>query len=115
MLLEPGNKLMVAHRRLFEKDAPRFFVGEVLAYQDGIVKLRGYSFVRDISSGRLLRKDDPRTKLVALASGSCIVYQLPDPVDVASVEIEWSHRDLLLKADGGVIMDLAELPHDGRI
>jgi hypothetical protein len=36
MLLEQGNKLLVTHRRLFEGDLPRFFVGEVEAYEDEI-------------------------------------------------------------------------------
>lgn len=64
MLLDTENKLLVTHRRLFEKDAPRYFVGEVLGYQDGIAKVKAYSFVRDVSVSRMIRKDDTRTKLV---------------------------------------------------
>ena len=33
MLLEPGDKILVAHRRLFERDVVRFFLGSVDAYE----------------------------------------------------------------------------------
>jgi hypothetical protein len=32
MLLKAADRILVAHRRLFEKDVVRFFVGEVEAY-----------------------------------------------------------------------------------
>ena len=115
MLLRSGNKLLVTHRRLFERDAPRYFVGEVLAYEDGIVKLRGFSFVRDVSLSQLVRKEDPRTKLVPLASGSFIAYVLPDDVDVSEVYIEWSHSNLLLRQGDRTLMNLAELARGGKI
>jgi hypothetical protein len=115
MLLESGNKLLVTHRRLFERDAARYFVGEVLAYDAGIVKLKGYSFVRDIGSSQLLRKDDARTKLVSLSAGSFIVYQLPDDVDISSAEIEWTRTSLFLREGDRVLMNLAELPREGKI
>ncbi|MEX2490545.1 MAG: hypothetical protein WD425_02165 [Nitrospirales bacterium] len=41
MMIEQGEKLFIAHRRLFEKDTPRFFVGEVQAYEAGIAKGKG--------------------------------------------------------------------------
>lgn len=115
MLLENGTRLLITHRRLFERDAPRYFVGEVQAYEDGIVKLAGYSFVRDIASSQLLRKEDMRTKLVSLASGSFIVYQLPDDVEVAALRIDWLGTELLLKEGDRILMNLTELPHQGRI
>ena len=114
MLLESGNKILVAHRRLFEGDPTRFFVGEVLAYDAGIVKARGYSFVRDITSSKLLRKADPRTKLLSVSSGSFLVYQLPDEVDVSRGEIVWTD-DALLFREGQTEMNLAELPRHGQI
>jgi hypothetical protein len=35
MLLKEGDKILVAHRRLFEKDEVRFFVGQVAACATG--------------------------------------------------------------------------------
>ena len=43
MVLKEGDNILVAHRRLFEKDEVRFFVGRVDAYEAGIVKAPGHS------------------------------------------------------------------------
>lgn len=115
MLLEKGNRLLVAHRRLFEGDLPRFFVGEVEAYEDGIARIGGYSFVRDIGSQDLLRKADRRTKLVALASPAYIVYQIAGDLDVGAARIRWVEGGLRLTEGERVVMNLAELPHHGTI
>ena len=49
-MLERGNKRLIVHRRLFEKDTPRFFIGEVEAYESGILKVKGFTFVKDVFS-----------------------------------------------------------------
>ncbi len=115
-MLEAGEKLLVAHRRMFESEQPRYFVGEVVAYDSGIVKLAGYSFVRDnMSQGAFVRKNDARIKIVAVVSGTFIVYQLPDQTDVQQVRFESIDGDLRL-TDGNVLnMNLTELVHSGRI
>lgn len=115
MLLEPGNKLLISYRRLFEHDAPRFFVGEVEAWEDGIAKVSGYSFVRDVPTSQILKKAERRTKLVPVASDAYIVYQLADEVDIETVSFDWSEDGLRLLSDRGVLMNLAEVPQEGRI
>jgi hypothetical protein len=47
MLLSNGAKFLVTHRRLFAEDNPRFFVGTVDMYADGIAKLSGFTWTRD--------------------------------------------------------------------
>jgi hypothetical protein len=37
MLLKVGDKILVAHRRLYDKDEERFFVGRIEAYEAGVV------------------------------------------------------------------------------
>lgn len=115
-MLEAGNKLLVAHRRMFESEQPRYFVGEVVTYDSGIVKLAGYSFARDnMSQGGFIRKEDARIKIVAIVSGTFIVYQLPDQTDVQKVRFEATEGDLRL-TDGNVLnMNLTESVHSGRI
>lgn len=115
MLLEAGNKLLITHRRLFEHDAPRFFVGEVQDWEDGIAKVSGYSFVRDIPTSQILKKADRRVKLVPVASEAYIVYLLPDEVAVETVRFDWSGEGLRLMSDQEVVMDLAEFPQKGKI
>jgi hypothetical protein len=77
MLLKEGDKILVAHRRLFEKDEVRFFVGRVEVCESGIVKATGHSYLRDALRGQLVEKADERTKILSLSSGTLVVYQLP--------------------------------------
>lgn len=115
-MLEAGNKLLVAHRRLFESEQPRYFVGEVVAYEAGIVKLAGFSFARDnMAQGGFIRKDDARIKIVAIVSGTFIVYQLPDQTDIQQVRFEATEGDLQLIDGKTLTMNLTELVHAGRI
>ncbi|MCA9132084.1 MAG: hypothetical protein KDA45_02980 [Planctomycetales bacterium] len=114
-MLEPGNKLLVAHRRMFEKEDARYFVGEVVAYDQGIVKIAGFSFVRDAMSGNFIRKNDPRTKIVSLVSGAYIFYQLPEATDILQVRLA-SHDMELELTDGLTLhMNLTEQVHRGEI
>jgi hypothetical protein len=115
IILEPGNKLLIAHRRLFDKDEPRFFAGEVLDYQAGVVKVSGYSFVREMTSGKVLRKDDVRIKLISITSGTVLLYQLPDETEVSAVAFVSHDGDTKLTDGKHVNMNMSELPHAGHL
>ena len=114
-MLEAGNKVLISHRRLFANDEPRCFVGEVVSYADGLVKVQGYSFVRDLMQGVFLRKEDLRTKIISISSGSLLVYQLPDDTDVAAVKFETHEAELVLTDGKTLHMNMAEHPHRGQI
>jgi hypothetical protein len=92
MLLAPGDKLAVAHRRLFAEDKLRWFIGAVDAYEQGIVRVTGYTWVQDVFAGAFVRKDRPTTKLLSLFSGGLLVYVLPTSARVEDVRFE-SQRD----------------------
>ena len=108
MLLSEGAKLMVCHRRLFAEDHLRIFVGSVVAYADGIAKVSGFTWTRDPTHG-YQRKADRRTKLISLASGSLIVYEIAREVDVEAVEIVQPGGHTVTVTDGSKFsMDLSE-------
>lgn len=107
-LLTPGDKLFVAHRRLFANDEPRFFAGRVVACEAGIAKVAGHAWVREHVRGEFGRKADERVKLVPLSSGAVIVYQLPDEVDLAHLRLETRKHHFLLSDGGGFSMDLTD-------
>lgn len=108
MLLSTGTKLMICHRRLFAEDQLRFFFGTVETYDDGIAKVSGFTWTRDATHG-FQRKSDRRTKLISVASGSLIVYQIPDEVDVEEVRVEQPGGHAVLATDGSKFrMDLSE-------
>ncbi len=110
MILTVGSKVVISHRRLFNEDQPRIFAGTVDGYEAGIVKVTGYTWVRDVTEG-FTRKVDQRTKIVAIASGTMIFYEIPRSVAIESLEIEQDGKRALVLTDGQDFrMDLSEHP-----
>lgn len=107
-MLNPGDKLLIAHRRLFEEDQPRFFVGRVVAYEAGVAKVSGHAWVKERVRGDFARKPDERVKFVPLGSGSIIAYQLPDQVELARLILRTAKHGLVLTDDAGFSMDLTD-------
>jgi hypothetical protein len=108
MLLSNGAKVLVCHRRLFSEDQSRFFFGVVEDYSEGIAKVSGFTWTRDPTHG-FQRKADRRTKLIAVASGSVIVYELGREIDLEVVRIEQPGGHAVFATDGAKFrMDLAE-------
>jgi hypothetical protein len=59
----------------------------------------GHSYVRDVLSGTVVEKVEARTKILSLASGTLIVYLLPE--EVSLVAIQFLHEEgQLLVTDG---------------
>ena len=114
MLLKEGDKLIVAHRRLFEKDEVRFFVGQVDAYQEGVVKVTGCSYVRDIMRGRMIEKAEKRTKVLSLSSGTLLVYQIPQTVVLDELKFMDEEGRLSLTDGKEFNMNLSEHTHGAR-
>lgn len=109
MLIEPGMKLLVAHRRLFETDHLRYFTGSVDGYQDGIARVTGHSWLRNGYTGTFSRKTNAATKLIALASGTVLVYQLPSSVHLDRLIILADEQEIFLRDDRDFEMDLTEV------
>lgn len=112
MILEPGNHILVVHRRLFEKDRGRFFVGAVEAYEQGIVKTHGYTWVLDTFHGTIVKKEDSRTKIFSLSAGTLIIYVLPDSTDLRLLKIDYDREGRIKISDGKELnLDLSEGVH----
>ena len=108
MILKQGDRVLIVHRRLFEGDSGRFFLGAIDAYEDGIARVTGYTFVREQLAGRMLRKDDRRTKIVSIVSGSLIVYLLPEHLVVEDMHIALRDSRLSLTDGRQFDMNLSE-------
>ena len=108
MILEPGAKLLVAHRRLFDQDHTRFFTGVVEGYEQGIVRVYGHTWLRDGYLGTFERKSDERTKIISIASGTMIVYLLPSSTDMESLALDSDSTSIILRDDRGFAMDVSE-------
>jgi hypothetical protein len=108
-ILSPGEKIHVMHRRRFEKDVRRHFVGEVESYEQGVARASGYVFViDDLSKHLFVKRPDRRIKLIAISSGDVIVNVIPETVDVESVVYELENRSLVVTDGGTWSMDVKE-------
>jgi hypothetical protein len=109
VILSPGEKIHVMHRRRFEKDVRRHFVGEVAGYEQGVARASGYVFVvDDLSKHLFVKRPDRRTKLIPTMSGDVIVNVIPETVDVESVAYELKDRSLVVTDGGDWAMDVKE-------
>lgn len=108
MVLKPKDKVLIVHRRLFEKDSPRFFAGTVEEYEAGLVKVTGFSFSPDLNTGQAHIKNDPRTKIVAVASGTMLVYVLTGDPHIEALHFVHTGSKIKLTDGSGFQMDLSE-------
>jgi hypothetical protein len=108
MILNKGTKVLVSHRRLYETDHGRYFTGTVDAYEDGVARISGRTWMHDGYRGSYKRKDDLRTKIVPVISGSVIVYQLPSDANLEALEIVVEGVKMFMRDGEGFEMDLTE-------
>jgi hypothetical protein len=108
MILSSGSKVLIVHRRLFEDDHPRFFVGQIDAYENGIAKVTGFTFAFDIFDGHFDKKIDQRTKIFSITSGNVFFYELPRDVKIPNLKFEHERHFVHLIDGAGFKMDLSE-------
>ncbi len=110
MILEVGMKVLAVHRRLFEGDHERFFVGVVDGFENGIARVTGYSWMRDPYQLTFVRKEDVRTKIISLTSGTVLLYQLASTVDLEALTLQCDPSGATLTLTDGrdFSMDLSE-------
>ena len=109
MLLEPGDKVLLVHRRLFDSDTGRHFVGLVEAYDAGVGKVSGWTFVRGDSG--FVRKLQKRMKIMSLASDGVLGYQLPADVNLESLHFVDRGGGVVVLTDGESFeFDMTERP-----
>ncbi len=108
-ILRPGEKIHVMHRRRFEKDVRRHFVGEVEGYEQGLARASGFVFViDDLSKHLFVKRPDRRTKLLSIGSGDVIVNVIPQTVDVEKVAYELNDRSLVVTDGSDWTMEVKE-------
>lgn len=78
------------------------------AYEAGIARVSGQTWVRDGVRGDYLRKGDERTKIVAIASGTVLVYQLPESVDLDNATFTNGANGVFLEDGDGFRMNMSE-------
>ena len=116
MVLSAGDKVLVVHRRMFQRDETRYFVGVIEAYDAGMAAVTGRTWVRDQFTAHHAAKADQRTKIIAFSSGTFLCYRLPVDTSVSAVRIEQNSSTgrVTLTDDQVVLMDLTEHLYEER-
>lgn len=99
VILSPGEKVHIIHRRLFEHDPHRHFVGTVEAYDAGVVRVTGNVFGVDQMTFQFVRRNEVRTRIVSAASGEVIINVLPASVKLDKIRYK-QEANLLRVSDG---------------
>src|SRR5258708_2981178 len=100
MILRPGEKIHVIHRRLFERDLRKHFAGVVLYYEAGVIRAEGHVFViEDPTQNVFKKKPDKRVRIMSVNGGNLIVNVIPQEVDLDA--IRYDHQDRGLRVTDG--------------
>jgi hypothetical protein len=100
-VLNDGDKVLIFHRRAFDADPLRFFVGTVNECEGGLAAVVGHAWIQDVHRGAFTRKPDMRTRVVALTSGHLTVYKLARHVSLDDLTVEYGAANEALLTDGG--------------
>ena len=89
MIINVGEYVHIIHRQLFQNDAQRHFVGTVEGHEGNLIRLKGYLFAMDSAHTQFVRREQIRTRVVAL-DDDVIVNVLPSSVKID--HITYTHR-----------------------
>ncbi len=104
-----GDKIHVMTRRSFDGDLRRHMVGEILAFDDGIVRVRGYTFLYDQFRNEFVRRPEIRTRLLGLGDSGHVINVLPAEVEIERLRYTHSDERRLVLTDGrGYSLDINE-------
>ncbi len=109
MILEPGEKVHVIHRRYFEKEARRHFIGTVDACEAGVARITGYIYTVDRVKYVFVRRPEKRTRLVSLVSGDTLINFLPPSVNLEKIVYKQEKKAVRVTDGSDWYLDLSEV------
>ncbi len=101
MLINPGEKVHVIYRAMYEGSLRRHFVGTVIAADGATCRVQGYAFVTDPNTRMFERKADLRETLVDLAHPGYIANLIPPDTEIDNVTYKYIRDYGLACTDGG--------------
>jgi|SRR5579875_1098979 hypothetical protein len=105
--IHPNDRLLIIDRKLFRDDVTNLFVGVVEEYEEGVVRLRGYSYhINPYEIGTEKRAGE-RVRVVSVGGGD-VIYVLPREMNITQVEVRRSPKSLILSDSQLVTMDLTD-------
>jgi hypothetical protein len=107
MILQKGEKVHVIHRRHYEKDRHRHFIGVVDEYQDGVARVTGHVYTVDTGKFSFFKREEIRTRLVSVISGDVLVNIIPARVQLEKIVYKQEKKAVRV-TDGDWYLDLSE-------
>ncbi len=109
MILKPGEKVHLIHRRYFEKETRRHFVGVVDACEGGVARVTGYVYAVDRVKYLFVRRPEKRTRVISLVSGDVLVNVLPDSVNLEKIVYKQEKKAVRVTDGSDWHLDLSEV------
>jgi hypothetical protein len=109
MILKKGEKIHVTHRRYFEKEARRHFVGTVEDYESGMARVTGYVYTVDRAKYAFVRRPEKRTRIISLVSGDAFINVLPPSVDLEKIVYRQEGKAVRVTDGSDWYLDLSEV------
>lgn len=99
MIIEKGEKVHVAYRALYDNSTRRHFLGEIIACDGAVCRIRGYAFVFDAKAGTFLRKPELRETIIDLAETGNVANVISRDVDLTNVIYRYERGTGLVATD----------------
>lgn len=109
MILKRGEKIHVIHRRYFEKEARRHFVGVVEDYEGGVARVTGNIYTVDRAKFAFVRRPETRTRIISIVGGDLLVNVLPPSVDLEKVAYKLEGKTVRVTDGSDWHLDLSEV------
>jgi hypothetical protein len=109
MILKQGEKIHVIHRRRYEREPHRHFVGIVEAYESGLARVNGHVYTVDTVKSAFFRRPDKRTRILAIGSGDLLVNVVPPEVDLEKIVYKLEKKSVRVTDGSDWYLDISEL------
>ena len=108
MILRSGEKIHVIHRRLYEKDPHRHFIGTVETYEQGVARVVGHVYTVDNAKFQYMRRPELRTRLISVVSGDLLVNIIPSSVNLEKITYKQEKKSVRVSDGSDWFLDLSE-------
>jgi hypothetical protein len=92
MIIEPGEKIHVIFRQIFEGDLERHFIGNVEKCEIHLVRAMGFLYSEETKIGHVgdfVKRLDIRVRIIPLDCESVIVHILPKAVNIEKITYKY--------------------------
>jgi len=107
-VIEVGDNLHIMTRRLFEGDIRRHFAGEIVAIQDSLVLVRGFTFILNMGTFEYRRLPEKRSRIFSLGDAGHIVNKIPRGTNIDTISYETIDDRLVISDGDGFVLSINE-------